>query len=128
MKALLAPIVAALAGLMAAGQAHASPGSVLPVSTPYNAPIYSSFVTNCPDGLTGGGCTPANANFPMTTGTSGVVGSPLSQEFDVSMPMDLTSLVLRLSDNTPADGGSMLVYLVPDPTGAICRRTTAASN
>jgi hypothetical protein len=38
----------------------------------------------------------------------------LAQQFFVSAPATLTSLDLRLTDSTPNDGGSILVYLVGD--------------
>jgi hypothetical protein len=92
--------VVGLVGLLFAGTANAG-------LLPGNA-IYSSFVTNLPDQA-------LNPTYALVTGTSGTAGSPLSQEFHVTGPTQLTSLWLRLSDTTAAtDGGSILVYLVPD--------------
>ncbi|MDB5398323.1 MAG: hypothetical protein QOD93_587 [Acetobacteraceae bacterium] len=91
-----------LAGLLVAGSAHAG-------VQPGNA-IYSSFVTSLPDQA-------ANPTFPVAAGSVGSAGSPLAQEFSVTSPVTLTSLDLRLSDQTPGDGGSILVYLVPSAAG-----------
>jgi hypothetical protein len=91
-----------LAGLLAAGSAHAG-------LLPGNA-IYSSFTTGAPD--TNGG---ANSTYSVSTGAASHAGSPLAQEFNVTSPVSLSSLDLRLSDTTAAtDGGSILVYLVPN--------------
>lgn len=50
--------------------------------------------------------------------TAGAAGSPDAQEFTVSAATTLESLTVRLSDPTPGDGGSILVYLVPGTTGS----------
>jgi hypothetical protein len=94
-------VVVGLAALLGAGAANAS-------LLPGNA-IYSSFTTAVPD--TNGG---SNSTYSVSTSHP---GSPLAQEFFVSAPATLTSLDLRLTDSTPNDGGSMLVYLVADSGG-----------
>lgn len=111
MKALRAAVGLAglgLAGLVSAGPAHAT-GAALAGSA-----IFSSYVTNCPDGSAGAGCVNGNASFSVALPTSSAGGSPLGQEFDVTNAEELTGLYLRLSDANPADGGSVLVYLVPN--------------
>jgi hypothetical protein len=92
---------AGFAGLLMAGTAIAAP-----IPGP-GTPIYSSISTATPDAT----------NFPLVTGAVGTAGSPLSQEFHVSGPTALTDLIFRISDTTPSDGGSILVYLVPDGGG-----------
>ncbi len=70
--------------------------------------FYSSIATGLPDA----------SNFPVAKGGpspgSGLAGSPLSQEFNVTAPTTITDVIFRISDQTPNDGGSILVYLVPD--------------
>jgi hypothetical protein len=88
-----------LAGVLMAGSANAG---VLAGNA-----IYSSFVTNSPD-------TATPSNYALTTGALRVAGSPLAQEFSVGATTQLSSLWLRLSDASPTDGGSILVYLVPN--------------
>jgi hypothetical protein len=102
-----------LAGLLVAGSAHAG-------VQPGNA-IYSSFATSLPDQA-------ANPTFPVAAGSVGSAGSPLAQEFAVTSPVTLTSLDLRLSDQTPTDGGSILVYLVPSAAGNTLPATTSTPN
>jgi len=92
-----------LAGLVMAGPAYAG---LLPGDA-----IYSSFVTNTPDA---GG----NNYFLVGPPSSKLGGSPLAQEFNISAPAVLDAVTLRLSDSTPNDGGSIMVFLVPDPSGA----------
>lgn len=103
-----------LAGLLVSASAQAS-------LLPGNA-IYSSFVTNLPDQAT-------NPNFAVATGTLNSPGSPLAQEFAVTGPTQLSSLDLRLSDQTAAtDGGSILVYLVGSAVGNTLPATTTTPN
>jgi len=90
--------MAGLAGLLMAGTAIAKP-----IAGP-GSPIFSSISTGVPDAT----------NFGLVTGAVGTAGSPLSQEFAVSGPTTLSDLIFRISDATPNDGGSILVYLVPD--------------
>lgn len=109
MKALWVAAVG-LAGLLLAGPAYATGGTLAAGA------IYSSFQTNCPDGLKDAGGSPcaatnANAIFALTLPTTLTGGSPLGQEFYVGSPVDLAGLYLRLSDITPSDGGDVLVYL-----------------
>jgi len=99
-----------LAGLVSAGPAHAT-GAAL--AGP-GSPIFSSFVTNCPDGQGASPCANGNSLFSVGLPTAGAGGSPDAQEFAVTQTEDLTGLFLRLSDATPADLGSVLVYLVPN--------------
>jgi hypothetical protein len=85
-------------GLFAAGSAQAGllPGNAL----------FSSYITGSPD---------FNSVALHTPGAV-LGGSPAAQEFTVSLAATLESLTLRLSDPTPSDGGSLLVYLVPNNT------------
>jgi hypothetical protein len=84
--------------------------------------IYSSFATSLPDQA-------ANPDFGLVPGQANITaGSPLAQEFSVSAAVTLTSLDFRLSDQTPGDGGSILVYLVAnDSSGATPLPQTTAS-
>lgn len=95
------------AGLLAAGPALAGPG---PGVLPYGGQlIFSSYVTNSYD----------TNNVALNAPIAGVQGgSPVGQEFTVPTTEDLTSLTLRLSDSTPSDGGSLMVYLVPSQGGS----------
>jgi PEP-CTERM motif len=87
-----------------AGSAAAVPGpGVLPGGTA----IFSSFVTNNFNGNN------VALHSPIA-GTQG--GSPVAQEFTVPVPTFLGSLTFELADPTPSDGGSILVYLVPNGT------------
>jgi hypothetical protein len=90
--------VIGLAALLGAGTANASLLS--------GSAIYSSFTTGIPD-------TNGAGNFSYSVSTAHP-GSPLAQEFFVSSPATLTSLDFRLTDSTPNDAGSILVYLVAD--------------
>jgi hypothetical protein len=93
-------IAVGLAGALLAGAANAAL-SVMPGN-----PLFSSYVTNAPD-----------VNYiPIATGGSASLtpGSPDAQEFTTASPTTLQSLTVRLSDLTPRDGGSILVYLVPN--------------
>jgi hypothetical protein len=85
-----------LAGLLAAGSANAGllPGNAL----------FSSYVSNAFD----------QNNIPLQTGGPSQGGSPDAQEFTAAAFAQLANLTLRLSDPTPGDGGSILVYLVPN--------------
>jgi PEP-CTERM motif len=94
-------IYGAVVGLVAFFGVGAANASLLPGSA-----IYSSFTTSDPD-------TNGASNFSYSVSTSHP-GSPLAQEFFVSAPATLTSLDFRLTDSTPNDGGSILVYLVAD--------------
>jgi len=96
MKVLYA--AAGFAGLLMAGAAIAAP-----IPGP-GTPVFSSISTGVPDAT----------DFPLATGGNGSPGSPLSQEFTLGGPATLTDLIFRISDATPSDGGSILVYLVPD--------------
>lgn len=86
-------MAAGLAGLLAIGSAHAAPINVIYdtiSATPFDGGSYS---LKPPGGsLTG----PAGDSFTVTSGTQ------------------LRSVTLRLFDSTPNDGGSVLVYLVPN--------------
>jgi hypothetical protein len=50
------------------------------------------------------------------TGSSGAVprGGPIGESFDVTSATTLTDVKLQLTANNPLDGGSVLVFLVPD--------------
>ena len=89
------------AGLFIAGSANATPG---PGVLPGNA-IFSSYVSNSFD-------TNNVALHVPTAGPPAMGGSPAAQQFTVANPTTLQSLTFRLSDPTPNDGGSLLVYLV----------------
>lgn len=57
-----------------------------------------------------------NRSFSMQVGTTGTAGSPLADE--LSLPTtEITSISLRLTDASNTDGGSILVYLVPNQSG-----------
>jgi hypothetical protein len=95
------PVAIGLAALLTAGSANA-------------APLFNSLSNGAPDfntvpltvGVGSPGCTP--------DGTTCINGSPNGQEFSLAGSSVITQAVLRLSDTTPGDGGSILVYLVPD--------------
>jgi hypothetical protein len=89
-------VAVGLAGLLVAGSANAG---LLPGN-----PLFSSFVTNSLD---------ANS-VALHTGGPSQGGSPDAQEFTAASTVALQSLTFRLSDPTPGDGGSLLVYLVPN--------------
>jgi hypothetical protein len=94
MKILYAAI--GLAGVLGASSAHAGllPGNAL----------FSSYITNSLD-------TNAVALHPPSA-TQG--GSPAAQEFTTAGAATISSLTFRLSDSTPSDGGSLMVFLVPN--------------
>ena len=86
-----------IAGLAVAGSANAG-------RMPGGDAIFSSYVTNS-----------LNTNsVALHTSGSSQGGSPAAQEFTVATATMLDSLTLTLSDPTPSDGGSILVYLVPN--------------
>jgi hypothetical protein len=64
--------------------------------------------------------TPVTANSTRlewpNTGTTGSVprGGPLAESFYAPAASTITSVALQLNVNTPSDGGSVLVFLVPD--------------
>ena len=94
-----------LAGVVLAGTSYASTISLYPL--PGNV-LFSSYVSNTLD--TGG------ISVVPSVGSTG--GSPDAQEFVAPANTTLESLTLRLSDATPGDGGSILVYLVPGSSGS----------
>jgi hypothetical protein len=85
-----------ISGLLFAGSANAA-------LLPGNA-VFSSYLTNSPD--------LNSVAIHMAQGSVG--GSPAAQEFTLANSTSLSSLTFRLSDPTPNDGGSLLVYLVPN--------------
>jgi len=105
----LFPTVVGVAGLLAAGSAYATPG---PGVLPGGQAIFSSFVTNA-----------FNTNtIPLHVASAGppaVGGSPDAQEFTMAATSQITSLTFELSDPNPGDGGSILVYLVPNGSGNV---------
>jgi hypothetical protein len=68
--------------------------------------------------------TPATPNSTRltlpNTGTTGGVprGGPIGESFYVSADTTITSVSLRLAANNPSDGGSVLIYLVPNIGGS----------
>jgi len=96
-----------LAAVLASGSANAGPGIVFDtLSATSNVPPPSS------------GTVLDNRNFSMTVGGLGVAGSPLANEFSLSAPMTISSITMRLTDlSNSTDGGSILVYLVPNQPG-----------
>lgn len=95
---------AGFAGLLIAGSANATPGpGLLP-----GDPIFSSFVTSSFNNNS------INLHAPLSPSQG---GSPVAQEFTVATPTIINSLAFELSDTTPTDGGSILVYLVPNGVG-----------
>ncbi len=92
-------VAVGIAGVILAGSAGATTSSVLPGSV-----LFSSYQTNALDANT----------IPLGFPTSLVPGSPDAQEFTTATAATLSSLTVRLSDANPTDGGSILVYLVPN--------------
>jgi hypothetical protein len=94
MKILYAAV--GLAGALVASSAHAGllPGNAL----------FSSYVTNSLD-------TNSVALHPPSTAQG---GSAAAQEFTAAGAATISSLTFRLSDPTPSDGGSLMVFLVPN--------------
>jgi len=92
------------AALVAVGTAHAGPAVVFDTLGASNgAPVSGTLLDN--------------RNFSMTIGGVGTAGSPLADEFNLTAPMSIKSVTLRLTDATNTDGGSVLVYLVPNQAG-----------
>ena len=89
-----------LAGVLLAGSAGAT--TVL-TQLPGNA-LFSSYISNNADAST----------LTLKVGSGATGGSPDAQEFTTPSTTTLESITFRLSDATPADGGSILVYLVPN--------------
>jgi hypothetical protein len=96
MKILYAAV--GLASALVATSAHAGllPGNAL----------FSSYVTNSPD---------ANS-VALHPPSSTQGGSPAAQEFTTAGSTAIQSLTFRLSDPTPSDGGSLMVFLVRNNT------------
>lgn len=63
------------------------------------------------DNITGN---PSQGTYVLGAGN---IGSPLGNSFAVTAPATLTSVSLTLADANGADGGYILVYLVPDAAG-----------
>jgi PEP-CTERM motif len=107
-------VVAGLTGLLTAGSAYATltsqalPGNVL----------FSSYASGVFDN---------NSVIVKQSGT-GVGGSPDAQEFVVGTATSLSSLTLRLGATTASDGGSILVYLVPNGSGNLPSTTGLTLN
>jgi PEP-CTERM motif len=98
-----------LAGALVTSSAHAGllPGNAL----------FSSYVTNSLD-------TNSVVLHPSST-TLG--GSPAAQEFTTAGATTISSLTFRLSDPTPNDGGSLMVFLVPNNSGLNIPSSTGLS-
>jgi hypothetical protein len=93
-----------LAALFAVGSANAGPAVVFDTLGATNGvPINGTLLDN--------------RNFSMTVGGLGTAGSPLADQFNLAAPMSISSISLRLTDATNTDGGSILVYLVPNQSG-----------
>jgi hypothetical protein len=93
-----------LAALFAVGSANAGPAAVFDTLGASNGSPVSGTLLD-------------NRNFSMAIGGVGTAGSPLADQFNLAAPMSISSVTLRLSDASNTDGGSILVYLVPNQPG-----------
>lgn len=55
-------------------------------------------------------------------------GGPLATSFTLSNTTTITSATLRLTATTPTDGGAVLVYIVPDSSGAPSNNGLSGAN
>jgi hypothetical protein len=94
-----------LAGLVSIGSAAAGPAVIFDtLGTSNGVPVNGNLLDN--------------RSFSMKVGGLALAGSPLAEEFNVSSGMTISSVSMRLTDvSALTDGGSILVFLVPDQGG-----------
>ena len=74
------------------------------------------------DNITGN---PSQGTYALEVGP---LGSPLGDSFSVSAPSTITSVSVALADAANTDGGSVLVYLVPNAAGNLPASTGRVLN
>ncbi len=93
-----------LATVLASGSANAGPAIAFDTLSASNGtPVNGTLLDN--------------RSFSMRQGSVGTSGSPLGDEVNILTTTAISSVTMRLTDATNTDGGSVLVYLVPNQLG-----------